>query len=99
MAGFVQIVEFRTSRFDEGQKIVDEWRAKTEGKRSSVRAMMLQDREDPSHYYTIVEFASYEEAMRNSELPETQELSQKLAALTEGGQAFHNLDVVRVEEG
>ena len=98
MAGFVQIIEYRTSKFEEGQKILDEWRARTEGRRTAGRAMVLQDRDDPDHYFSVVEFPSYEEAMKNSELPETQELSQKLAALTDGGQSFHNLDVVRVEE-
>ena len=39
---------------------------------------MLQDRDDPTHYFTVVEFPSFEDAMKNSELPETQELSQKL---------------------
>jgi hypothetical protein len=97
MAGFIQIVDFHTSKFDEGQKIVDEWRERTQGKRTAVRAMTLQDRDDPTHYLQVVEFPSFEAAMKNSELPETQELSQKLAALSEG-QSFGNFDLVRVEE-
>ena len=97
MAGFVQVIDFHTSKYEEGEKIIDEWRAKTEGTRTAVRAMTLQDRDDPTRYLQVVEFPSYEAAMKNSELPETQELSQKLAALTEG-QSFGNFDIVRVEE-
>ncbi len=35
--------------------------------------------------------------MKNNNLPETAEFSEKLAALTDGQPTFHNLDVVREE--
>ena len=47
---FIQIVEFRTSRFDEGQKFVDEYRAATEGKRTTTRVRVGEDRDHPGHY-------------------------------------------------
>lgn len=98
MPGFAQIIEFTTSRFDEGQKLVDEYRAKTEGRRVTGRSMTLRDRENPNKYYVIVEFASYEDAMRNNDLPETGELAQGLEALTDGPTIFHNLDIEQIEE-
>jgi hypothetical protein len=98
MAGFVQIVEFKTTRLDEGQKLIDEYNERTAGKRASSRAMLLSDRDNPNSYFAVVEFASWEDAQRNNELPETQELSQKLDALTDGGTTFHNFDVVRIDE-
>ena len=99
MAGFVQIIEFTTSRFDEGDKLVQEYREKTKGKGTAGRGMTLRDRDNPNKYYNVVEFPSYEDAMRNSEMPETQELASKLAGLTDGPPTFHNCDVVRIEEG
>ena len=42
----------------------------------------------------VVEFASYEEAMSNSDRPETGEMAAKLASLCSGPPKFHNLDVV-----
>ena len=46
---------------------------------------------------TIVEFPSYEEAMKNNELPETAAVAamQKLA---DGPPTFYNLDLERVED-
>ena len=95
MASFVQIIEFRTTRFDEGQQLVDRWLEETEGKRTATRSITTQDRDRPGTYLTIVEFPSYEDAMRNSEMPETQALSEALAKLADGPPAFRNLDLVR----
>jgi hypothetical protein len=98
MPGFVQIIEFTTSRFDEGQKLIEAYREKTKGRRAAGRGMTLRDRDNPNKYFSVVEFDSYEEAMRNNELPETQEVAAKLAELTDGPTVFHNLDVVLIEE-
>ena len=91
---FIQIIDFRTSKFEEGRKHVEEYRAKTEGKRTAGRAIMCKDRDQPDRYLNIVFFDSYEAAMENSNMPETNELSQKLAALTDGQPTFLNLDVI-----
>jgi hypothetical protein len=91
---FIQIIDFHTPKIDEGRKAVDEYFAKTEGKRTARRGLLCQDREDPTHYVNIVFFDSYESAMKNSEMPETSELSGKLMALTEGPATFLNLDIV-----
>ncbi len=95
---FIQIIEFETDRFDEGQKHVDEYRATTEGKRASGRAIVCKDRDKPNHYFNIVFFEDYESAMKNSEMPETQKLSAALMDLATGAPTFYNLDVVRDEE-
>jgi hypothetical protein len=94
---FIQIVEYRTSRFDEGEPYVEEYRRTTEGKRTTTRVRICQDRDDPGHYFTVAEFASYEDAVRNSEMPETTKLSQQLQSLADGPPVFHNLDVIRDE--
>jgi hypothetical protein len=94
---FIQIIDFNTSRFDEAEQDVDEFRNATEGRRTVKRVRVCQDRDKPGHYFTIAEFESYEEAMRNSELPETQKFAGRLAALADGPATFYNLDVVRDE--
>jgi hypothetical protein len=99
MAGFVQIIQYKTSKFDEMQKVADRWREQTEGRRSTARLMVCSDRDNPGQFMTIVEFPSYEEAMRNNDLPETQQFSQEMMSHADGPPAFHNLDVERVEEG
>jgi hypothetical protein len=92
--GFVQIIEFKTSRLDEGMKHVDAWDKATEGKRTVQRAVLCRDRSDPNKYYNIVFFDSYEAAMENSNLPETQTLAQQLGALGDDEPTFHDLDVI-----
>ena len=92
--GFVQIIEFRTTRMDEGRRYVEDWEKATEGKRTARRGFLCQDRNDADRYFNIVFFDSYEAAMENSKLPETQALAQQLAALTDGAPTFYDLDLV-----
>lgn len=91
---FVQIIEFRTSKIDEMQKLSEEWEAKAGPEAKARRRVLCQDRDDPGKYMNIVFFDSYEEAMENSELPVTQEFSGRMAELGDGPATFHNLDVL-----
>jgi hypothetical protein len=93
MPGFVQIVEFRSSKVDELKKLSDEF----EESRSAgalTHGVVTQDREDPNLYRTIVEFRSYDEAMENSARPETSQFAARMAALCDGPPTFYNLDVI-----
>lgn len=91
---FVQIIEFHTSKPEEMQEVGNEWERATEGKRTVRRRILCQDRDQPGHFFNVVLFDSYEAAMENSTLPETESLSAKLASLTDGNPTFYNLDVV-----
>ncbi len=94
---FIQIIEFSTARPEEIQELVEEWSAKTEGKRTAYRSTLTADHDRPDTYIQIVEFPSYQEAMANSGLPETGEFAEKLARLCDGPPAFRNLDVRRAD--
>lgn len=92
---FVQIVEYETTREPEMEAVFDEWEKTTEGKRTVTHEIHTQDRENPHHYVDIVQFPSYEEAMRNNDLPDTQRLAGKLRELCTGEPKFTNLEVVQ----
>jgi hypothetical protein len=92
--GFVQIIEYRTSKAAEMQAVADEWEKATEGKRKAGRRVLCQDRDNPGRYFTVVFFDSYEAAMENSALPETDSLSKKMMNFADGPPTFYNLDVV-----
>jgi hypothetical protein len=92
---FVQIIEFRTDKAEELDHLMDEWVEATSGRRSATRATLTVDHEHPGNYCEIVEFPSYEEAMANSKLPETDAIAQRMRAICDGEPTFHNLDVVR----
>ena len=91
---FIQVIDFKTDRIEEGQAHVDEYRANTAGRRTARRAILAQDRDNPGRYFNIVFFDSYEDAMKNSEMPETQKLSEALMGLGDGLPTFVNLDVL-----
>jgi hypothetical protein len=92
---FVQIIEYETTRADELDAVFDQWLKATEGKRTVLHEMHGRDRENPSHYVDIVEFPSYEKAMQNSKLSETQQIADQMRALCTGEPRFVNLDVAR----
>jgi quinol monooxygenase YgiN len=91
---FVQIIEFRTSKPEEFRALGEEWEQASAGQRTTSRRVTCQDRDDSSRYLNIVFFESYEDAMKNSELPVTQEFASKMMALADGPPTFTNLDVV-----
>jgi hypothetical protein len=101
MAGFVQIIEFKTSRIDEITALGEEMRSQreAEGGSSVRRATFTADRDRPGYYLNVVEFDSYESAMENSNRPDTSEFAAKMAKLCDGPPKYYNLDVIRTWEG
>jgi hypothetical protein len=91
---FVQIIEFKSSDIDGLRQADDEWERATEGKRTARRRMITRDLHDPNRYFMIVFFDSYESAMADSELPETQEAVDALVKLADRSPTFYELDVV-----
>ena len=91
---FVQVIEFRAADIDPMRQAGEEWERATEGKRTARRQIIGRDRNDPDHYYMMVFFDSYESAMVNSELPETQAIATSFARLTDGPPVFRDLDIV-----
>ena len=69
---FMQIIEFHTADIDAVRRIDEEWRRATEGKRTVRRELLARDHSDPTRYFAVVFFDSYESAAANSSLPETQ---------------------------
>jgi len=94
---FMQVIEYRTTREKELESLFDEWLSATEGKRTTMTETHAKDRDDPRHYVDIVEFPSYERAMTNNDLPETNRYAERMRALCDGEPRFINLDVIRTE--
>ena len=101
MAGFVQIIEFTTSRPDELRALSEELRRQRQASgdgTSPLRVTFTADRDRPGHYVNVIEFESYEAAMENSNRPDTTAFAAKMAELCEGPPKFSNLDVVQTWE-
>jgi hypothetical protein len=56
-----------------------------------------QRRDRPNHYVEVVEFPSYAEAMKNNDLPQTKDFSQRIADLCDD-MTFYNIDDVETFE-
>lgn len=95
MTSFVQIIEWQSTRMDEVRALGESRRDDMAGTGDGPsRITITADRNRPDHYMTIVEFASYEQAMRNSNHPTTSEFAARMAELCDGPPTFHDLDVV-----
>ena len=92
--GFVQVIEFRSSKIDEVKKLLDQWEKQAGPVGSARRVVLGADRDNPGRFLNIVFFDSYDSAMENSNLPVTQEFSQKMMALADGPPTFYNLDLI-----
>ena len=99
MAGFVQIIEFQTSRIEEIEALGRPSRTEGATPPTFRRIVATADRDRPGTYYTVVEFDSYDSAMENSGRPETSDFAAKMAELCDGPPTFRNLDVMWEDTG
>jgi hypothetical protein len=76
------------------KKLLGEWEASEKGRSPGYRrSWLLKDRERESTYLLLVEFSSYDQAMRNSERPETGAWADKLRHAVEGELGYRNYDI------
>ena len=94
----MRFINLTTSRPDEVEALVSECRAQTMGRCTAQRGTFTKDRDRSDTYVQIVELPSYEDAMANSDLPETADFAERLTQLCDGPMTFRNLDVRSVEE-
>jgi quinol monooxygenase YgiN len=96
MPRFIQIIELQTSKIGEVDALAEQL-VKEGGKAFLARrATTTEDRDNPGHYSIIVEFDSYEQAMKNSDSELVNRYSERLGALVDAPPSFRNLDVVSV---
>lgn len=91
---FIQVIDYETKDAKAVDRAHDEWKNATEGKRSAQRVLRSKYHDDPGRFCDIVFFDSYEDAMRNSDLPETKEFAKKLQDAADGEPQYWNLDLV-----
>jgi quinol monooxygenase YgiN len=96
VAGFVQIIEYQTTRFDEVKQLGDDIREHMKARGGGpVKVTVTKSRDRDNTYLTIAEFASYDAAMENSNDPSTQQFAEAMGKLCDGPPTFYNLDVVQ----
>ncbi|MYW66453.1 hypothetical protein GTY65_20675 [Streptomyces sp. SID8379] len=91
---FVQIIDFETQRYNEMQDLLDRFERQMQGTSGGpTHRILLQDREKSGRYLAIIEFESYDDAMRSNEHPEVAKLNEQLSALCTRQLAFTNCDL------
>lgn len=90
---FVQLIDWHAADAEAVTQLRREWERATDTRHTVRRAIVAHDRDDETRFVSIVFFDSYESAMENSKLPETDELATRMRALVDDV-TFHNLDVV-----
>jgi hypothetical protein len=66
---FVQLIEYRTDRPDQMAAIVSRWTQAIGAERTARWCVTAADRDQPGRFVQLVEFPSYEAAMRELEPP------------------------------
>ncbi|UYM05960.1 hypothetical protein [Solicola gregarius] len=91
---FIQLIDSHMSDLDTAlEELHREWERATDGRNTVRRSITARDREDERHIVSLVFFDSYESAMENSNLPETDEMAAKMRTLVDDV-SFENLDVI-----
>lgn len=91
---FIQVIDYKTSQPEQVKRVVDEWAEATKGKRTANRILVTRYHDEPNRYCEVVFFDSYDQAMENSQLPETQQFADKFKELVDGDTVYFDLDVV-----
>ena len=94
---FVQIMSYTTTKRDEMDAATRRWVTDTESVSRVRRRLLLRERGTDDRFVEVVFFDSYEDAMHNSTLPATGELSRAFAQLVDDGFHFQNFDVLADE--
>jgi quinol monooxygenase YgiN len=96
---FVQIIDFETERMEEMRDLVQEADKRAAGSSGGpTHRLVLQDRNTPNRFLVVMEFESYEDAMRNSNDPETTRMAERLAAMCTRPPSFTDCDVREMTE-
>jgi hypothetical protein len=74
------------------------WISVTAGRRTAESVTITADRDHQGAYVLIITFPSYDAAMENSRLPDTEQFARRLTELCTAPLVFQNLEVRRVED-
>lgn len=91
---FIQLIDAQLSDVETAlTQLHEEWERATDGRNTVRRSITARDRDDENRMVSVVFFDSYESAMQNSELPETDEMAAKMRAIVDDV-SYRNLDVI-----
>ncbi len=93
MPGFVQVMEFDSTNIEGLEDVSNRMHEEIGSDVPTSKATVTSDRERPGHFVVIVEFESYDEAMKLSNDPRMAKYAEEMNALADGPIKYYNLDV------
>jgi len=90
---FIQVIQARSTRQDEVRTLMREWSEMTDDGASGFLGSTGGFTDDGTFIH-VVRFESRDKAMANSDRPETDAMSQRMAELMDGPPEFHDCDDV-----
>ena len=93
MAGFIQLIEYETDDIEAVERSLLKFREEHPGVMMFTASRIAEDRDKPGTYISIVEFDSYESAMKQSNDPALSEFVQRVGPELMTTRSFRNLDV------
>jgi quinol monooxygenase YgiN len=94
MGAFTQIIDFHTDDIDEMLRLDREYLAMVDRAGLFGRGQTIRDRNDPTHYFVILEYDSFEQMQETQDTPESHWLAEAVAPLIKGEPTFYHCDVV-----
>jgi quinol monooxygenase YgiN len=94
---FTQIIELRTTNMPEMARLDAEFLGSLSPeirKQMFLRGQTIADRNDPEHFFVVLEYESYESMQAAMQLPQSDELSAAVAPLMIGEPTFYDCDVL-----
>ncbi len=93
MARFIQVLKIETKRIDDVVAFSRKMSEERGDAQLARRVTITKDRDRKNTYRFIVEFDSFEDAMKNSNDPATQKYAKEMRKLLTKAPKFLNLDV------
>jgi quinol monooxygenase YgiN len=95
-----QIIEFRTDNIEECLRLDHEYLQNMSAeKRQQLfdRGQTIADKDDPGHFFVVLEYESLEAAEAAGEIPDSKKLMEDVSSLVKGEIKFFNCDVLSYE--
>jgi hypothetical protein len=95
-----QIIEFRTDNIEECLRLDHEYLQNMSAeKRQQLfnRGQTIADKDDPGHFFVVLEYDSHEAAAHAGELSESKKLTEDIIGMIKGEIKFFNCDILSYE--
>jgi len=90
---FIQLVEYESDDIQAVEKAIRKFREEHPDVMTFTASRVTEDRDKPGTYISVIEFRTYEEAMKQSNHPALSEFVETVGSQLMANRRFRNLDV------